>query len=382
MHMPAPDIAAESTLSPQSGLPSTFLERGVAVPFATAWLRGARVRPSPQSGMELLVPNLSGAKGLYVLPWRAVYLIGRLSRDDIRLYEHVAAMPAVTPATIREAMRETAARGIGIPRSPLGPPHHGDRVVAGAPLLLALLDQLYPGGFHLQATSRQPLAQLDQRVRQALHRIAPALGFKPARLTSTLMQLSVVFAGVGVPGQSPRPRLPGLLDSVQRLCNSMKSWSMRPEEETAPLAGLVLAGAKLTAQEASRTLAEAHEELRDITALLREWRTAPARLGYRICRTDWLLDGWEPICRAWQNAESDQARRLALREIGAMLPLVSYEGAGAGAVDPTPAWALRKSVLLNEDWRTGAMMPGANRGRFGTHEPVSDARAQWLPLSW
>lgn len=205
------------------------------------------------------------------------------------------------------------------------------------------------------------------------------LASKPGKLTDTLMQLSVVFAGVGVPGQSPRPRLPGLLDSVQRLCNSMKTWSMRPDEDTAPLAGLVFACANLTAQEAGRTLAEAQEELRDIPALLREWRIAPGRLVQRIYRTDWLLDGWEPIFRTWQGAESDQARRLALTEIGEMLPLTSYEGAGVAAIEPTPALASRKNVLLNEDWRTGATIRAANRPRGDTG---SDLRELLPPASW
>ncbi len=109
---------------------------------------------------------------------------------------------------------------------------------------------------------------------------------------------------------------------------------------------------------------------------------APGRLAQRIYRTDWLLDDWEPICRTWQRAESDQARRLALRQIGGMLPLAYYEGAGAGAIEPTSGGPPRRSVLLNEDWRTGAMIPGANRARSGPHEPSRELREQWRPVSW
>jgi hypothetical protein len=376
MQVPIP--AVEQILPIPSGVPSTFLEQGVTVSFTTAWLRGARVRPSRQSGMELLVPNFSGAKGVYILPWRAAYQSRPLSRDDVRLFEQLAAMPGITPAAIREAARATAAWGIATPR----PPRDHNQMMASAPLLFALLDQLHPGGFRWSADARPPRPQLEQRIRQALHRIAPALGPKPAKLTDEVMHLSVVFAGVGMPGQSPRPRLSALLETVQRLCNSMKTWSMRSDEVTASLASLVLACAKLTAQEAGRTLAEAHEELRDVAALLQEWRMAPGRLAQRIYRTDWLLDGWEPICRTWQRAESDQARRLALREIGGMLPLVYYEGAGAGAIEPTSAAPPRRSVLLNEDWRTGAMIAGANKARSGPNEPSRELREQWPPVSW
>ncbi|MBV8458740.1 MAG: hypothetical protein JO122_19270 [Acetobacteraceae bacterium] len=375
MQVPIP--AGERTLPTPYGVPSTFLEQGVTVSFTTAWLRGTRVRPSRQSGMELLVPNLSGAKGVYVLSWREVYQFRRLSRDDVRLYEQLSAMPGVTPAAIREAVRATAAWGMATAR----PPRDCDRMMTGAPLLFALLDQLHPGGFRWSAGAKLP--QFEQRIRQVLHRIAPALGPKPAKLTDEVMQLSVVFEGVGMPGQSPRPRLSALLETVQRLCNSMKTWSLRSGEETAQLAGLVFACAKLTAQEAGRMLAEAHEELGDIPALLREWRTAPDLLAQRIYRTDWLLDGWEPICRTWQNAESDQARRLAVRKIArGMLPLAYYEGAGAGAIEPTSAGPPRRSVLLNEDWRTGTMITGANRPRSGPDEPSRGLREQWRTMSW
>jgi hypothetical protein len=377
-HMQVPISAVEQILPIPSGVPSTFLEQGIAVSFATAWLRGARVRPSRQSGMELLVPNLSGAKGVYVLSWREVYQFRRLSRDDVRLYEQLSAMPGVTPAAIREAVRATAAWGMATARTP----RDCDRMNTGAPLLFALLDQLHPGGFRWSGDAKLPRAQLEQRIRQVLHRIAPALGPKPAQLTDEVMQLSVVFAGVGMPGQSPRPRLSALLETVHRLCNSMKTWSMRSDEVTAPLASLVLGCATLVAQEAGRTLAEAQEELRDVAALLREWRMAPGRLAQRIYRTDWLLDDWEPICRTWQRAESDQARRLALRQIGGMLPLAYYEGAGAGGIQPASAGPPRRSVLLNEDWRTGAMIPGTNRVRPGLHERSRELREQLRPVSW
>ncbi len=185
--------------------------------------------------MELLVPNLSGAKGVYVLSWREVYQFRRLSRDDVRLYEQLSAMPGVTPAAIREAVRAAAAWGMATTR----PPRDCDRMMTGAPLLFALLDQLHPGGFRWPADAKLPRAQLEQRIRQVLRRIAPALGPKPAQLTDEVMQLSMVFAGVGMPGQSPRPRLSALLEAVQRLCNSMKTWSMRSDEVTAPLASLV-----------------------------------------------------------------------------------------------------------------------------------------------
>ncbi|MBU6498939.1 MAG: hypothetical protein KGQ40_10460, partial [Rhodospirillales bacterium] len=65
------DQAGAVALPPavESFLPSTFLERGVAVPFTTPQLAGARARPGTRVPLELVVPNPSGGRGHYILPW-------------------------------------------------------------------------------------------------------------------------------------------------------------------------------------------------------------------------------------------------------------------------------------------------------------------------
>ena len=52
----------------QTYRPATFLERGVAVPFTTPLLTGARARPGARSKVELVVRNPSGGRGYYIVP--------------------------------------------------------------------------------------------------------------------------------------------------------------------------------------------------------------------------------------------------------------------------------------------------------------------------
>jgi len=108
-----PDSAfTEARLPPaQDHLPTTFLERGIAVPFTTPQLAGARVRPGEREGLELIVPNPSGGRGVYIVAWESMSAICRPTVHDCRLSAMVAGVRGVTPATIRQAARQAAAQG-------------------------------------------------------------------------------------------------------------------------------------------------------------------------------------------------------------------------------------------------------------------------------
>src|SRR5690242_6107211 len=93
---------------PKAYLPITFIERGVLVPFTTPILAGTRARPNERSGAELLVPNLSGGRGVYVLPWGSIHGLCRPTVHDRRLNQKVERLRTVTPGTIRQAAREVA----------------------------------------------------------------------------------------------------------------------------------------------------------------------------------------------------------------------------------------------------------------------------------
>ena len=90
--------------------PATFLERGVALPLTTPVLLGARIRPAERAGAELILPNPAGSEGVYILPWPALHDFCAPSLHDRALWERVTALPVLTPATVREAARQVAAR--------------------------------------------------------------------------------------------------------------------------------------------------------------------------------------------------------------------------------------------------------------------------------
>lgn len=60
-------------------LPSTFEERGAVAPFTTPSLAMSRVRPDDRHGLVLMMPNMGGGDGAYVVPWGG----GRRRRIDV-----------------------------------------------------------------------------------------------------------------------------------------------------------------------------------------------------------------------------------------------------------------------------------------------------------
>ena len=100
-----------SSVQPPSHLPRTFLEWGVAVPFTTPLLGSGRVRPGRRGRPEMILPNPSGGRGLYVFDLAAAPEVASLTLHDRLLLERLLALPAVTPSEIRKAAHAVAIEG-------------------------------------------------------------------------------------------------------------------------------------------------------------------------------------------------------------------------------------------------------------------------------
>ena len=92
--------------------PTTFLERGVAAPFTSPLLAGARVRPADRGGIEVIVPNPAGRRRAYILPRSGICRLSRPTVHDSTLYLRITERQGITPGTIRAAARDVAAEGL------------------------------------------------------------------------------------------------------------------------------------------------------------------------------------------------------------------------------------------------------------------------------
>ena len=347
----------------QTAHPATFLERGVAVPFTSPVLAGTRVRPGARAGPELIIPNPSGARGAYILPWSSLAEFCQPTVHDTQLTRKVAALRVVTPTSIREVARRVAAEGLA--------GQDAQRAAAAAVnsdqqaklstnfgLLLLLVRQAEPVGDAALAAERKQPDHLQARAKRAIARVAPRLGMRPDVVADTLEELAAVLAPIGINGDTLTASQPGKLEDLRILQTELASWDGHASEEEAALAALVARLAAITVRGADRALAEARAEIEDLPGLIARWHAGGGTLAPLFARPEWLLDGWEQVCLLWRADSSDAGRRRALAEISHMVPVLPTEaGHWTGVeVEASELPRLRRTVLLGEDWRTGVAL--------------------------
>ena len=356
----------ESTLPPPilGFSPTTFLERGVAVPFTTPVLSGARARPGERTPLELIVPNPSGGRGVYILPWDGITALCSPSLHDRRLSTVVSGLRGVTPAAIRAAAREVAAQGFAgreaaQAAAAAGAADHQADLVTNFELLLELVRQVEPRGENPIPPEKDQPTHIEQRARRAVARIAPRLGRTPEVIATCLEQLGALYSGVGVHRMA---RLPALVANLGTLRNDMAGHAAAnpPDDpasgETLADATLIASVVDLTISCARGTLADVHALTSDIIALLRRWLAEPDDLSALLARPEWLLDGWDQIWALWQSADAHLGRGPTLVEIAGLVPVVPRE-VGDWVREhfdvENELMRHRRKVSALQDWRTG-----------------------------
>jgi len=345
----------------QSYHPATFMDRGVAVPFTTPMLAGTRARPGQRADTELVVPNPSGGRGVYILSWTDLRALCQPTVHDRRLNEKAAGLTVVVPSTIRAAARDVAAEGLAGAAArhaamSAAEADRRDRLTANYLLLMLLVAQACPDTGAPAGGAGSLHAAPGQRAREAVLLMAARLGQPADGIAVSLEALADVFGYVGVPGVAGEFRIPRLLGTLRRVRGEVSAWRAgRGDSSSVECAEIVVSAADLTLACAEKTLAEARALTADIAGLLRGWQTSPSGISDVASRPDWLLDGWEQICALWDDASDPGARLSALVEMALLVPILPNEtvewiGMAAGS---EPLTGYRRMVQLNEDWRTG-----------------------------
>ncbi len=341
--------------------PTTFLERGVVVPYTTPHLVGARVRPGERSGLELIVPNLSGGRGVYVLSLDGVHALCSPTLHDRALNARVAALRAVTPAAIRNAARAVAAEGLagreaaGSAAANLAD-EQGQGMHAHYEMLLELLRQVEARSAGLPPPETSAPEELGRRARVVLGMLSPQTGRSADAMMTMLEELALLFRSVGVGRQTPAARLSGVLAMLDELRLAMRAWQQANSGPACADAAVVEATAALTLAAARITLKAARDGLANLPALLNRWIVEPDVLGRHVARPEWLLDGWERICLLWRAADERIDRSLTLAEMVELVPTTPREASDwvDGSLDfAADQLRHRRKVVLGEDWRTG-----------------------------
>jgi hypothetical protein len=310
---------------------ASFAERGVDAPFTSPLLAGARIRPMKRPGIELVVPNPSGGRGVYILPWDTARTLCRPTLHDLRLQGELRRLPELSPSSVRLAARVVATEGLA-----------GQEAQAAA-IAAAASD----AAARLRAVSLLWMGL----------RSAALPGLTPEVVARELDALGVLFAPIGLPPNADAARLPKLLAALAIVGTETDTWArVNAGEQIAALAAMVAASADLAIEAAVLLLRDARALAADVPGLLLQWSRAPAELTGRIARTEWLLDGWDRIILLWREARFPAAQRAALLEMAQLVPDLPLEVAdwtGQRVVGLQPDQDCRV-VSLSEGWRTGS----------------------------
>jgi len=304
----------------QGWLPTTFLERGVAVAFTTPLLAGARLRRTERGATELIVPDIAGPGSVGILPWERVGSLCSPSLFDRRLAGRLADLPMLSPEAVREAVAAEAACGLAGPEAQ-----------------------------EAALAAQSAAAAARDRAAAELAVLAAASG----RAVTVPAELAALFAPIGLGQAADAALLPRTLAAVAALGEQVgEQRHAAGEAEKVAIAARRTATAAVAALQAARGLAA------NVPGLVRRWLTAPAALADELGRVHWLLDGWAWLCRLWDAAEEARGGRAALLgELAGLLPPLPREmGAAPLSVRRREPEAGPRGSGRAGDWRSGVTL--------------------------
>ncbi len=339
----------------QSWHPATFPDRGVAVPFTTPALAGARVRKAPR-GVELVTPHPAGGRGVYILAWAEVAASCAPTWHDALLIERIAALPALGPRDIARAARAVALEGAAGHKAREAAQAARARDLRLALQTTALLVRMLvaqTGGGDCSSDD------LDRRGRDAIRHLAEAWRHPAAAIGNDMETVSGHYTAIGLDRVTEAAGCRRTLAALDRLCARLAAWTGAGPGAGDPTAIAVLAGAELVRTLARRALAEALAMATELPVLLRALAGGPpaAENATRdLTRVEWLLDGWEAICMVWDlSAEAGQPR-AGLAEMALMMPVLPQDAEAWAAIvaDPGTRGRPLRSTAGLADWRAGS----------------------------
>lgn len=342
--------------------PTTFEERGVALPFTTPLPGGARARMSRNRKLELIVRNPAGGQGVYVMPWTGIAALCRPTLYDKVVSSRIAFLESITPATVRNIGRAAAAEGLAGEAAmqaarAAAKTDEAERQIVVNDLLSSLVRQVNLHGKASAALPEVDPSDLDTRARQTVAWLAPRLGKSAGWGMQALEALADNLAGVGAGCSGAVGRIPRLVTSLNGMREEIADWAKTQRDgERVSFAHTVYSITDLTVALADRMIAQARQLTNDMVGLLRYWASEPEAVIRVATRPEWLLDGWDQVCLIWNYARDNAARRVALVEIADYIPPIPRELSewGSGKAHMDTVFAEQGRIILNEDWRTGA----------------------------
>jgi hypothetical protein len=348
--------------TPEQFLPSTFEDRGAAIPFTTPMFAYARVRKDYRNRLELMVTRFTAAAGVYVVPWPMVPDIAALTTHDVMLYEEVSAKRVLNPYDMRLAALGVAKTGLAGPKAAEAATAaliENEKFKALNQLMLILRAIEETGISTAESLTREIATPEGQaRVREAFFSIAHTIDLKREALDSRITELGLASYSVGTAWNPTDGRLRQSLKTLQMLHDSLGGWAVAQLGDVGDQARFCAEIAEHTLRISTKVLTEFDAALTSPLTIIKGWDERKAEVEKASGRLAWLLDGWDPVAEIWFGCRSMDVgpRADVLQEILQMLPLLPREeldGWKKSFLMSEVEGLRRKWVRCGEDWRTG-----------------------------
>jgi hypothetical protein len=345
-------------------------DTGVHLPFLAPMLCGVRLRASPL-GLEFVLPNPSGGRGVYIAAWSVVAGFAAPSLHDTLLVGRLSGLDAIGPADVRQAARSVALDGYAGQDAADAARQAQDAIDIAALRLRAqfLMTLARHAGFH---RAEEVARCMD---REGFNMLAGRLGWSGPQLAEALQDLSLHYASVAVgaahppamqsqirpfgePGRTETGRWGRLLSLMHRLRHSLAEEQFSRGGTDAALLGRIMAAADRCIRQCAQLLPEIGTMLANPLPLLDTWRVGGRAALTSLHALEAASDGWDRICLLWFDARTPRMRQLLIPEIAAMTRTsTSSDGwlttgrdpeAGAGDADMASSDWQKQKLTRNE----------------------------------
>ena len=341
-------------------LPSTFEERGVTVPFTTDVARNARLRGEVAEEREFLLPALSGGKGTYVVPFKALAGTIDLNLYDQALLEHLTDAQTFTPFDLRRIVMEVDAKGYGgVPKAKAAKKALKDeRTVISYNQCLLILRAL-------RVLSTDPI-ELDvndlmtedgqSQAKEQFKRYSEKWNTTSEELMRKFQLWANIIWAIGARETEYPGYLTQTYSNIQLMIDEIKEHLAKEPPEVQFVGRGVIEAAALTSDIALREMDACWGYEIDLAATLSQSDKAMRDMSDRVQKISWILDGWTRLCQVWKESEESfrGERRKMLEQIYEDLPILPKAVlAGKQADILSGIRETQKSwVKANMDWRT------------------------------
>jgi len=354
-------LANLQRFAPGRHRPGTFLQRGVAVPFETPMLVGARIRPGERH-REMMVVDTTFGQGHFIIPWNGAQDLCTLRAADVPLWEALKDATVLTPTGIRQMVRrigltgeagdearQAAARADAEDQEAL--------VAQNFRLLMRLVRQTETKAENTVPLGRDNQVNIMRLSQRATRRMTARLNCAPEELSGWLNDISRVMLQCGLGLDQRDTSIASLLARLRQFRLDLAS--MNYAESTMPSAWLLDETASLNLTCSDPLLRNIERSLDDLAVLLQRWPRDAKTITEEFERPSWLLDGWVEMLALWDRRTVEDTEHI-LRAMASMVPVLPNEIVEWVGSDAQFTWhqqRLTRFVMELEDWRTGRVQP-------------------------